>query len=80
MTANTILIPYQLTGAYIQVLETHHQEVITITTVAILMPLRGKWYCRIYLCLALMIMHATAINWASMTFPLLMFLTFRLHF
>ena len=35
-------------------------------------PLAGKWLFGICVSLALMIMHAIEINWATMTFPLLM--------
>ena len=35
-------------------------------------PLVGKWFCGMYVCIALRIMHSIAISWAAMTFPLLM--------
>ena len=35
-------------------------------------PLDGKLFCGIYVCFALRIMHAIAINWATMAFPVLM--------
>ena len=81
MRTNTILITLQLTGAYIQVHEICHQDVMVATTMdVILIPLEGKQDCGICVCLALRIMHAIAINWATVTFPLLMLLTFRLYF
>ena len=51
---------------------------ITVTTDVILNPLVANGtVASVYL--ALRIKYATAISWASLTFPLLMFLTFRLY-
>ena len=62
-----------------QVHETCHQDVmITITIDIILILLKGNGPCGICDCLVLRIMYAIAINLATMTFPLLMLLTFRL--
>ena len=80
MTTNTILMSYQLTGG----LYTGPWDMPTGCDdnnyyCCNTNPLEGKWYCGICVRLALRIMYVTAINLATMKFPLLLLLTFRLY-
>ena len=73
ITANTILMTYQLTGGfYTGPWDMPPRYDGSIWYCCNINPLEGKWFCSICVCLALRIMDDIAINWVTMKFPLLM--------